>query len=302
MAPGPGGRGMVLFGGRGDAPAAETWEWSGSGWTLRRPATAPPPRTSGVMAYDPATGHTLLFGGMYRRPQTTGAPTQCGQIQCSYGVTYPVQFLGDTWLWNGTTWQERHPIRSPDPGSARAITADPAMRAVVLTAITPASGSPAGSGTWTWDGSVWSRVSSQQPPDGAIAFDAASGHLVAFDGQRPQHLGGPMGPDTLGHASTSIWDGAAWTSLSSGAPEFAAGQVAAEPVQGGVLLFNEFGHTWAWSGDRWTQLHPATSPPADFAGRLITNPTSGRVELISLPGGTPALWSWDGHTWTRNGS
>ena len=47
---------VVLFGGRG-SPAgpgyADTWEWDGTDWTLRTPATSPLDRSGDVFAWDP---------------------------------------------------------------------------------------------------------------------------------------------------------------------------------------------------------------------------------------------------------
>ena len=53
-------------------------------WTQQHPATSPPGRFGASMAYDPATGDAVLFGGV----GSSGS------------------YLGDTWTWNGTTWTQ----------------------------------------------------------------------------------------------------------------------------------------------------------------------------------------------------
>ena len=71
---------VVLFGGV-SAPIGsvnDTWEYDGTTWTQRTPASAPPAREYPAMAYDSTHQVTVLFGG------------------------FPS--LNDTWLWNGTTW------------------------------------------------------------------------------------------------------------------------------------------------------------------------------------------------------
>ncbi|MHB1988456.1 MAG: kelch repeat-containing protein, partial [Acidimicrobiales bacterium] len=58
---------MVLFGGgSGDLPpilSGDTWNWNGTTWAQQSPATSPPARFGASMAYDPATGNMVLFGG-----------------------------------------------------------------------------------------------------------------------------------------------------------------------------------------------------------------------------------------------
>jgi len=67
---------VVLVGGWG---LADTWEWDGSQWVQRTPATSPPPRWGGhAMAYDSLRGRVVLFGG-------------------SNGYN---SYLGDTWVYS----------------------------------------------------------------------------------------------------------------------------------------------------------------------------------------------------------
>ena len=48
------------------------------------------PASAASMAYDPATGNMILFGGA----NNSG-------------------FFGDTWTWDGTTWTQQSPANSP---------------------------------------------------------------------------------------------------------------------------------------------------------------------------------------------
>ena len=61
------------------------------------------------MAYDPATGTVVLFGG-------TG-----------HGA-----LLGDTWTWNGTTWTQQTPATSPPARESASMAYDAATGTVVL--------------------------------------------------------------------------------------------------------------------------------------------------------------------------
>src|SRR5688572_10134965 len=68
----------VVFGSEG-----ETWEFAGTTRLHRAASNGPFARQSHAMAYDQARGQTLLFGG------------RAGGLS-----------LGDTWLWDGCTWQQ----------------------------------------------------------------------------------------------------------------------------------------------------------------------------------------------------
>jgi hypothetical protein len=71
------------------------------------------------------------------------------------------------------------------------------------------------------------------------------------------------------------------------------------------------GDTWTWDGTRWSQRHPAVSPPLDafgprttpgrapkpqpFPGLLMADDAASRsLVLYGIPGGT---WTWDGQSW-----
>jgi len=57
---------VVLFGGYGSPPVfGDTWEWDGSNWVERTPATSPTDRYGHEMVYDHARGRVVLFGGVY---------------------------------------------------------------------------------------------------------------------------------------------------------------------------------------------------------------------------------------------
>ncbi|WP_198104524.1 hypothetical protein, partial [Clostridioides difficile] len=46
-----------------ESDATATYEYDGSTWNVKRIAGAPPPRLRGAMAFLPAIGKTVLFGG-----------------------------------------------------------------------------------------------------------------------------------------------------------------------------------------------------------------------------------------------
>jgi hypothetical protein len=63
-----------------------------------------------------------------------------------------------------------------------------------------------------------------------------------------------------------------------------------------------YGDTWVWR-DGWTQLSPATSPPAGDRGGMAYDPSTGTVVLFGGQNANGAVfgdtWTWDGMTWTQ---
>ena len=57
---------VVMFGGTDSSASrnlADTWEWDGTNWIQRAPATSPTARAGHAMAYDSIRGRVVLFGG-----------------------------------------------------------------------------------------------------------------------------------------------------------------------------------------------------------------------------------------------
>jgi hypothetical protein len=159
---------VVLFGGSVTFVRPElndTWEWDGTAWTQRFPASAPSVRSEVGMAFDSAHARTVLFGG-------------------TDGIS---QDFGDTWTWDGTVWTQvansgpearRHPGMAYD--SAR-------HRTVLFGGANGETGSYFGD-TWEWDGGRWTQLATTGPPArGAtvMAYDKARGKSVLFGGLEP---------------------------------------------------------------------------------------------------------------------
>jgi hypothetical protein len=88
----------------------DTWEWDGKDWREVTPAVGPAPRHGHAMAYDRASGHTLLFGGV----GADGMP------------------LRDMWSWDGRNWSQ---LKTRDAPAARweaAAAFDPERNRMVL--------------------------------------------------------------------------------------------------------------------------------------------------------------------------
>ncbi len=144
-----------------------TWKFSGGRWTNITPAISPEARDSAFMAYDPAEGYVLLFGGI----NTTYAP------------------LSDTWQFRGGKWTELHLNLSPYGKVGGGIAYDPELGTIVTFGglVTQVNMTGVYSNeTWEFKDGNWSRVISIQFPAAraalGMAFDTTDGYLVLFGG------------------------------------------------------------------------------------------------------------------------
>lgn len=117
------------------------------------------------MAYDPATRTMLLFGGHSDR--------------------YP--YLGDTWIWNGTTWTKLSPSTSPLARSDAPVAYDAATRTVLLFGGEGmiSEGEYGGlSDTWSWNGTTWTKLSPAASPaaryGASMAYDPGTNAMLLF--------------------------------------------------------------------------------------------------------------------------
>jgi hypothetical protein len=107
----------VLFGGTTYGASdflSDTWEWDGTNWRQRVPATSPPARRLHAMVYDSTRGVTVLFGGDY----VDGSGNDF--------------LFDDTWEWNGTDWAQRSPATSPQARLGHAMAYDSVRGVTVL--------------------------------------------------------------------------------------------------------------------------------------------------------------------------
>jgi hypothetical protein len=127
-----------------DAGLMWTWVPTSSSWTeLPEPSAPTPPRHSASVA---AAGSTLvLFGGI--ADDSEGVP------------------LGDTWIWDGSTWTQ-----GPDGPPARAGGSMAPYGSSGAVLFGGATSTAMLADTWIWDGSTWTSV----PGPGPTARSGAS--------------------------------------------------------------------------------------------------------------------------------
>ncbi len=179
---------IVLFGGAsGGAMQADTWTWDGANWT--EAGSGPPARFPGGLVYDPAREVVWLMGG-----------------HAISGGRW--QVYGDTWAWDGTTWQELQ-AAGPSPRDGARAAFDPNSGQVLLfggAQLEPAVQVLAD--TWLWDGEQWTELDVPGPP-GRLH------HMLAYDEMRGRILlagGAGAGGALLNDAWE--WDGEGWRCVS----------------------------------------------------------------------------------------
>jgi hypothetical protein len=281
------GRGRVVLFGYGLAGTAQTWEWDGSAWSQVN-ASGPSGRLAHAMAYDSGRGRVVLFGG-----QRTNAP------------------LGDTWEFDGMSWQLMSPANNPPARAEAAMAYDPIRRVTVLF-----GGRNAGTtlqDTWTWDGSNWTQVATSGPQlargGAALAFNPRLGRVVLFGG----HDGVTVRNDEWS------FDGTTWV-VQTGLlrpPARVGHGMAWDTARGRMLLSRGCGltrsignqledltDTWEWDGQAWRMTD--SEPGARGQHAMAFDATRGRLLLFGgnalLPGDGPLFadtWELDDSHWTQ---
>jgi hypothetical protein len=273
---------VVLFGGTttfAASPFSDTWVWDGTNWTQKFPANSPPARRAHAMAYDAARGQVVLFGGC------------CG---------VPNSDVQDTWVWDGSNWEQKFPANSPGVRESHTLAFDSMNGQVVLF-----SGElhQAGqnfrvySDTWTWDGANWTQKSPANSPPrrryAAMASEPSRGLAVLFGGL---FVTDPPG-DLVGTAlsDTWIWDGNNWSQQSPAhIPQARAGHAMSYSSTGQAVMFGGGGiyvdqlwsDTWVW-----TQFISLTPGRLNFGfnGSVITAPQVATLSFTNEP--SPPAWT-----------
>jgi N-acetylneuraminic acid mutarotase len=253
---------------------------TGAKWHALAPAVAPSARYAPAMAYDPDIGKVVIFGGLSNDPHT---------------------LYGDTWTWDGSTWEQLSPAASPPARADASLAYDPATSQLVLFGGVDTTYL---SETWTFDGSTWTKHTTPPPAancSGPIAWDAATNQLLLFAGQ----------------GGTWSWDGDAWTRLlPTTSPNAQCGtSLAYDDATDQLVLFGGFGEighhqervydtTYTWDGTNWTK-HPIHKHPSS-RGNAAMAYDSATGQLVLFGGVNPFgdldlgdTWAWNGATWAK---
>jgi len=223
------GGNRVLFGTENDKDTFQDdmWEWDGARWQEIK-TTTPAARAEACMVYDLKRRRIVLFGG-YRRAQEQNLR------------------LGDTWEWNGSSWEEME-VSGPSPRNGAAMAYDPVRHLVILF-----GGNGPSAETWLWNGKNWSELKTNAVAgrfNPAMAFDETRQHLIRF--------GGWNGQTRL--ADNWILESTIWRQLEGVGPEARNhSAMVFDAKRQCLVLFGGhdgervFGDTWEWNGSAWSR-------------------------------------------------
>ncbi len=209
----------VLFGGVVWTPQwnlqADTWELHGREWTRVRTSETPPARHRGAMVYLDSQGQSLLFGGQgsandflgdtwtyssrrWRRVRPGGMapPPRCGHCMAFDeqagvavlfgGIDARMNSLGDTWLYDGTSWNE---VRGMNPPAHRyaALAYDPDLKGCVLHGGSEdEAGRRSFGDTWLFRERTWKRLGrnfdTDPRDDHGLGYHRVARRLVMLEG------------------------------------------------------------------------------------------------------------------------
>jgi hypothetical protein len=201
---------IVLFGGNDlGAFLNDTWVWDGSTWSQARPGgNGPSPRDSAAMAS--LNGELVLFGGRWSDGHGN------------------VTALGDTWVWNGSTWTQIDTTGAAAPAPRWGAAAASVGGTVVLYGGLADLNDPLGD-TWTWNGSAWAQVAQSGPsPRYGAGLAAMNGRGLLFGG-----FEGGFGWIGKWTDDTWLWDGSSWTQLAVSGPPARSNVCMVEVQRGG---------------------------------------------------------------------
>jgi hypothetical protein len=245
---------VVVFGGigAGDGLLNDTWAYdvAANAWSKLAPAFPPSIRCRATMAFEPATGRLMLFGGRYF------LGTSSGYFQQDYSDTWAFDLARDTWA----DLVPSGAAPTPSAGSATLVGAGPNGGLWLFAGVQPLPWIPPAIppdkldkdwSLWTYDAgtNAWLAGSppAKSPPASqyyGLVLDTTSGRAVQFGGFSIQY--GTLGDIWTYHPRANNWTIAPAGGPNAPAPRIDPGMVY-DPKTRMVILF---GGRSAW-GNEW---------------------------------------------------
>lgn len=237
-----------------------TWVFKNDVWNnVSRAAcqfSCPLSRGAEALAYDPAMGSVIMFGGW-------AAPGDNG----SSGHD-----VNDTWKFDDGVWTQLHPHTSPAPREASGATYDASAGGVLLFGGVNGSVGPGSlqyNDTWIFSGGNWTLLPLSHGPSPrfsmGLAFDPADNAAILFGGRYWNQT------TQLFDELSDTWEfaGGAWTELPGPSPGPRVWMsMSYDNATGSIVLFggyvfpgsSDVNDTWTFQGSTWSPLLPFESP------------------------------------------
>lgn len=261
------------------------------------------------VAYDPATGQLLMFGGSVggvgqketslwtgsRWTLLSPADSPSARLDATMAydpVTSQLLLFGgwdggwpydDTWIWTGTNWEQQSPETSPPARLLAVMSFDTSTSQLILFGGSTLSTNLGD--TWIWTGMNWVQDHPSVSPSARQAAsmgESRDGQLVLFGGNNNYGF----------FDDTWTWNGAEWQRRhpSTSPSARVSATVAYDSSDGQLVLFGggragggAYADTWVWTDSNWAQQHPALSPPATGATALVYDPVTNVLVLEGVP-------------------
>jgi N-acetylneuraminic acid mutarotase len=256
---------VIVFGGwrAGPNDLNDTWtyDYNTNTWTNRTPSTAPPIRAGHGLAYDSESDRTILFSGW----------------QSGSGGTL-VHWV-DTWTYeySSNTWTNMSPVVTPPGKLTPSMAYDSESDRVILFGGLDDGGTYSGE-TWAYDFNTnnWTLMNPSTNPsdrfDAPMTYDSESDRIIMIGGW---NAGGFIDDVWAYDFNTDTW-----TLVDPGIDQSAIGALTYDSATDRVIAFGgseDFGETLlsqeTWLHDfntnTWTQMLPASSPPARARPYLV---------------------------------
>jgi hypothetical protein len=94
------------------------------------------------------------------------------------------------------------------------------------------------------------------------------------------------------------------SALTPGAPLLGLSPgLAYDPIHRQIVLFNQLGQTWLFSGSSWSEAHPSVSPSGRIGAAIAWDPKLNAMLLfggvVGEHGQPRDTWAWNGSSWRK---
>lgn len=233
---------VVLFGGHdGDTLFTDTWVFADGKWTEPKTATKPDSSILGAMAFD-------------RKRKVNVVLTEDGK----------------TWEWDGKSWAQAAPEKSPPPRHSCSLAYD-ASREVIVLFGGATKENVLLADMWSYDGKTWKALEAKGPDArkrAAMAWSPASKALVLYGGEAQAGA----------QNDTWLFDGKAWNKASATVSPSGPGRMASSTSSAVLVTEGDAVDTWLWNGKDWVKGPSGPGKRQGFG--LAYNPKSRGVLLF----------------------
>jgi len=259
------------------------WLWDGTQWRQKLAPRNVPARSYASLFFDDQISQAVLFGGSLLENSTL--------------------LLNDTWLWNGTEWQNASPATSPSARFHHTAAYDRKKSKGLLFGGFSRANSPSTvlGDTWSWNGVTWKLETPVTSPSAranhTVTYDAAAENIVLFGGQ--DEAGAPLGDLWLWDANAAAWTQANPAGASP-APRHSHA-AAYDPQRKEMVLFGggspsgELGDLWTWNGTAWVAVTSTDGPEPRKESLLVWD--QARTTFVLFGGTTGGTRSYTADTW-----